>query len=58
VLLFGEFGGKVLYHPASSTLPEKHHLLIEFGDGSFFTVRTQLWGVMELYKKGEEQNRI
>lgn len=57
VLLLGECGGKVLYHPAGSKLPKKYHLFITFEDGSFFTATTQMWGAMELYEEGEEANR-
>jgi formamidopyrimidine-DNA glycosylase len=57
VLLLGECGGKVLYHPPESEVPAKYHLHIRFEDGSFLTAMTQMWGAMELYEEGEEQNR-
>jgi formamidopyrimidine-DNA glycosylase len=57
VLLLGECGGKVLFHPSGSKVPKKYHLYITFEDGSFLTATTQMWGAMELYEKGEEQNR-
>ena len=57
VLLLGECGGKVLYHPPGSTVPEKYHLYITFEDGSSLTATTQMWGAMELCEEGEEQNR-
>lgn len=57
VLLLGECGGKVRYHPAGAKLPTKYHLYILFEDDSFLTVTTQMWGAMELYEEGEEQNR-
>jgi len=57
VLLLGECGGKVLYHPPGSKLPKKYHLYLTFEDDSFFTVTTQMWGAMELYEKGKEGNR-
>jgi formamidopyrimidine-DNA glycosylase len=57
VLLLGECGGKVLYHAPGSQVPKKYHLYITFVDGSFFTATTQMWGAMELYERGEEQNR-
>lgn len=56
-LVLGECGGKVLFHPTGSELPEKYHLWIEFGDGSSFTVTTQMWGAMELFECGKEQER-
>lgn len=57
VLLLGECGGKILYHPTESSLPKKYHLKLEFDDGSFLTATTQMWGAFELYERGEEQNR-
>jgi len=57
VLLFGECGGKMLYHPPGANLPEKYHLWIAFEDGSAFTAMTQMWGAYELYEKGEALNR-
>lgn len=57
VLLLGECGGKVLHHPPGSEVPKKYHLYILFDDDSFLTATTQMWGAMELYEKGEEQNR-
>ena len=42
VLLLGECGGKVLYHPAGSKVPKKYHLYITFSDDSFFTATTQM----------------
>ncbi|RPJ19659.1 MAG: hypothetical protein EHM33_29920, partial [Chloroflexi bacterium] len=56
-LVLGECGGKILFHPADSQLPEKYHLWIEFEDGSSFTVTTQMWGAMELFEAGQEQER-
>jgi formamidopyrimidine-DNA glycosylase len=57
VLLLGECGGKALYHPPGAKVPKKYHLYITFDDGSFFTVTTQMWGAMELFAEGEEQDR-
>jgi formamidopyrimidine-DNA glycosylase len=57
VLLLGECGGKVLYHAPGSKLPKKYHLYITFEDDAFLTATTQMWGAMELYEQGEEQNR-
>jgi len=57
VLLFGECGGKILYHLPGSELPKKYHLYITFEDDSFLTATTQMWGAYELYEKGAEQNR-
>lgn len=57
MLLFGECGGKMLLHAPGSPMPKKYHLYLSFEDDSFFTMTTQMWGAMELYEKGEEQNR-
>ena len=57
VLLLGECGGKVLFHPPGSNTPEKYHLRIAFDDGSCLTATTQMWGAMELYEAGAEQDR-
>ena len=57
VLVLGECGGKVLYHAPGAKRPDKYHLLISFEDGSSLSVTTQMWGAMELYKQGEENNR-
>jgi formamidopyrimidine-DNA glycosylase len=57
LLLLGECGGKALYHAAGSKVPAKYHLYLTFEDGSFFTATTQMWGAMELYVQGEEEER-
>jgi formamidopyrimidine-DNA glycosylase len=57
ILLFGECGGKILFHPAGTPLPMKYHLLIHFDDGSALSSTTQMWGAMELYETGKEQER-
>ncbi len=57
VLVLGECGGRVLYHPAGAQLPAKYHLLLVFEDDSALTATTQMWGAMELYEKGEERHR-
>ena len=57
VLLFGECGGKMLYHAPGSKLPKKYHLYLTFEDESFFTMTTRMWGAMELYEKGAELER-
>ncbi|MBN1262519.1 MAG: endonuclease VIII [Anaerolineae bacterium] len=57
VLLVGECGGKLLYHEPGSKAPKKYHLYIMFEDDAFFTITTQMWGAMELFEEGEEQNR-
>lgn len=57
VLVFGECGGRILFHRAGEKLPDKYHMLITFTDGTALSAMTQMWGAMELYKQGEEQNR-
>jgi formamidopyrimidine-DNA glycosylase len=57
VLLLGECGGKVLLHQPGAKLPKKYHLYLTFDDGTFLTATTQMWGAMELYEAGKEQER-
>jgi formamidopyrimidine-DNA glycosylase len=57
LLLLGECGGKVWLHEPGAKLPKKYHLHLLFEDGTFLTVTTQMWGAMELYVQGEEQER-
>lgn len=57
LLVFGECGGKLLFHPAGTELPARYHLLIRFDDGSALSAFTQMWGAMELYQTGEELER-
>lgn len=57
VLVLGECGGKILRHEPGSPTPEKYHLYLAFEDGAFLTVMTQMWGAMELYQTGQEQER-
>jgi formamidopyrimidine-DNA glycosylase len=57
VLLFGECGGKLLYNLPEAKMPKTYHLYLIFTDDSFLTFTTQMWGAMELYKKGDEQKR-
>lgn len=57
VLLFGECGGRLLYHAPGARLPDKYHLWLAFDDGSALTALTQMWGAMELYEAGQELER-
>lgn len=57
VLVLGECGGKILYHPSVDEMPKKYHLALIFDDGSALSVTTQMWGAMELHRAGEEKNR-
>ncbi len=57
LLLFGECGGRMLFHPPGARLPDTYHLHLAFVDGSALTVTTAMWGAMELYRAGEEEER-
>jgi formamidopyrimidine-DNA glycosylase len=57
VLVFGECGGKFLYHPPGEKAPDTYHLYLSFEDGSGFSATTQMWGAMELFERGREQER-
>lgn len=57
VLVFGECGGKILFHEDEIDIPGKYHLSLSFDDGSALTSYTQMWGAMELYEKGKELER-
>jgi formamidopyrimidine-DNA glycosylase len=57
ILVLGECGGKIHFHDEEKNIPKKYHLMMKFTDGSAFTVTTQMWGAMELYKKGLELDR-
>jgi len=57
VLLLGECGGRLIYHPPGATLPSKYHLWLSFDDGSVLTALTQMWGAYELYEAGQEMQR-
>ena len=55
VLVFGECGGRLLYHNSREEIPKKYHLLLVFEDGPALSAMTRMWGAMELYEKGQEQ---
>lgn len=57
VLVFGECGGKIMYHPAGARPPANYHLCLAFDDNTSLTATTQMWGAMELYERGKEQER-
>jgi formamidopyrimidine-DNA glycosylase len=57
ILLMGEFGGKLLYHPPGSKPLEKYHLQLTFSDGSMLSAMTQMWGAYELYEAGKDRQR-
>ncbi|MFZ2096962.1 MAG: DNA-formamidopyrimidine glycosylase family protein [Anaerolineales bacterium] len=53
LLWFGEFGGRILYHPKGESLPAKYHLRWEFADGSAMTFTMQMWGFVGLLARSE-----
>jgi formamidopyrimidine-DNA glycosylase len=57
VLVLGECGGRLLYHAPGADPPARYHLLLQFDDESAMSVTTQMWGAMELFEKGREQER-
>jgi formamidopyrimidine-DNA glycosylase len=57
VLVLGECGGRVLYHPPGAKVPATYHLCLAFDDGSALTATTQMWGAMELFELGQELER-
>ena len=57
VLLLGECGGKLLFHPAGARVPATFHLALAFEDGSALTLKTAMWGAIELHEAGREQDR-
>lgn len=57
VLCLGECGGKVVFSPPGSSVPEKYHLYLGFEDMSFLTATTRMWAAMELHEQGKELQR-
>lgn len=49
VLLLGECGGRLLYHPPGTTPPDTFHLRLGFDDDSVLTLTTAMWGAVELH---------
>jgi formamidopyrimidine-DNA glycosylase len=52
-LLFGEFGGRLLFHPAGSPVPAKRHWVAEFDDGAKLTLAIQMWGFLGVLTEAE-----
>jgi formamidopyrimidine-DNA glycosylase len=46
LVLCPDYGAKILFHENEDTLPKKHHLKIEFTDGSFLTIRQTGMGLV------------
>jgi formamidopyrimidine-DNA glycosylase len=56
VLVLGECGGKIILVD-SNNVPSKYHLLLNIEGNKSIYAMTQMWGAMELYRKGEELKR-
>ena len=44
ILIFGECGGKILFHETASQIPKKYHLSLHFDDGCCLSATTQMRG--------------
>jgi formamidopyrimidine-DNA glycosylase len=56
IILFPEYGGEVFYHSSETTVPEKFHLKIDFGDKTALTVRLTSMGGIQVLKDAELKN--
>lgn len=52
-LLFGEFGGRLLFHRPGESLPLKRHWIAEFDDGSRLSLAIQMWGFLGVLTQAE-----
>ncbi len=52
-LLFGEFGGRLLFHAAETSIPAKRHWIAEFDDGSHLSLAIQMWGFLGALTEAE-----
>lgn len=52
-LVLGGGGERILLHQDESTVPKKHHLMLEFEDGAFLTVSVQGWGSALLLRRSD-----
>lgn len=46
LVLCPDYGAKILFHKNGETLPKKHHLKIDFTDGTYFTIRQTGMGLV------------
>jgi formamidopyrimidine-DNA glycosylase len=46
LVLCPDYGAKILYHKSEETLPKKHHLKVEFTDGTYLTIRQTGMGLV------------
>ena len=56
LVLCPDYGAKILYHKNEETLPKKHHLKLEFTDGTFFTIRQTGMGLVYSATDQEVEN--
>lgn len=54
VLLVGEWGGRIRYHPPGEAFPAKRHLDLTFSTGAALSATTQMWGGVHLCEAGHE----
>jgi len=47
LVLCPDYGAEILFHKNVETLPKKHHLKIEFSDGTFLTIRQTGMGCIQ-----------
>jgi formamidopyrimidine-DNA glycosylase len=53
VMVLGEGGEHIVYHPDASSVPAKHQLLLRFADDSYLSVRVSGWGACFLFTPDE-----
>jgi formamidopyrimidine-DNA glycosylase len=56
LLLAPEYGGRILYHPKNSAIPNKFHLKLGFADDTALTVALTGMGVIQALKDAELEN--
>ena len=53
LILAPEYGGRILYHPGGTTVPNKFHLKLDFSDDTSLTVALTGMGVIQIQKDDE-----
>jgi formamidopyrimidine-DNA glycosylase len=53
LLVLGEGGERIVYHPNTAGVPAKHQLLLHFDDDSYLSVRISMWGACFLFTPDE-----
>jgi hypothetical protein len=56
LLVAPEYGGRILFHPKGSIIPDKFHLKLRFGDDTAMTVTLTGMGVIKALKDAELEN--